>query len=53
MVNYWICLFAWAVGVVSIFTCIVELQPPIEALGYVALSFIYGFIGCKLLWGKN
>ena len=52
MINYWICLFAWAVGVVSLFTCMVEVQPPLTALMYVCMGFVYGYIGCKL-WGKN
>lgn len=50
MVKYWVLLFMWAIGVMSLFTCMIEVQPPLTALYYVALSFAYGFIGCILLW---
>ena len=53
MIRYWVLLFMWAIGVMSLFTFMVVLQPPLTALAYIILSFVYGFIGCILLWVKN
>lgn len=52
MIKYWILLFSWAIGVISLFTCMVVLDPPLVGLGYVCMGLAYGFVG-YWLWEKD